>query len=88
MILRIHVTLGSTLFLVSMFQIMAASRASKLKYQIIINQVHVYMSHKKLPMHIQNRLIMYYDYKYKKRFFRETVMKASVSGTSHIYEVS
>lgn len=45
-----------------------------------MNQVNEYMRHKKLPLHMQKKLITFYEYKYKKRYFREIGITDALSG--------
>ncbi|KAK5641304.1 hypothetical protein RI129_009851 [Pyrocoelia pectoralis] len=44
-----------------------------------MNQVHEYMRYKQLPCNIQNRLLTYYEYKFKKKYFREDIITATLS---------
>lgn len=45
-----------------------------------MNQVNEYMRHKKLPMQMQKKLVTFYEYKYKKRYFREIGITDALSG--------
>lgn len=42
------------------------------------------MRHKQLPLPMQKRLIDYYDYRFKKSYFRENTIFPTISGIIHI----
>lgn len=69
-------------------QILISYRTSSTKYQAIMNQVNEYMRHKKLPMEMQKKLTTYYEYKYKKRYFREMGITEALSGNLRILHTS
>lgn len=63
-----------------LLQLMKSYRISIMKYQCIINQVKQYMKHKTLPVHMQHKLLNYYEYKFQKRYFREQGITENLSG--------
>ncbi|KAK1132864.1 hypothetical protein K0M31_014232 [Melipona bicolor] len=50
---------------------MAGRKASKLKFQEIINQLGAYTCQKQLPTHMKIRLLAYYYYRFRNSYFRE-----------------
>ncbi|KAG5864195.1 hypothetical protein JTB14_021661 [Gonioctena quinquepunctata] len=50
------------------------SKSMKIRFLEVINQVDEYMSQKKLPINLRERIRKYYDFRYQKRFFREDVI--------------
>ncbi|CAD1469821.1 unnamed protein product, partial [Heterotrigona itama] len=58
-------------FQVMLIQIKAGRKASKLKFQEIINQLSAYTCQKQLPAHMKTRLLAYYYYRFRNSYFRE-----------------
>ncbi|RZC37588.1 cNMP binding domain containing protein [Asbolus verrucosus] len=54
-------------------------RSLEIKYFETISQVKAYMSQKHLPMHMQLKLLQFYDYKYNKKFFQERNISSLLS---------
>ncbi|KYM93551.1 Potassium/sodium hyperpolarization-activated cyclic nucleotide-gated channel 2 [Cyphomyrmex costatus] len=65
---------------VTILQLLESSAKPKLKYQRIIHEVKEYIHQKKLPLHLQNKLIFYYKYRYYDSFFKENIISDTVSG--------
>lgn len=77
----IHFFLTSVMFL----QVKRNSKAAKSKYQEIINQIGAYARQKQLPFQIKNRLLEYYNYRFKENFFREKNIQSILSGSSFTF---
>lgn len=58
---------------------METQNASKRKYQEILNQLKAYMRIKKFPMKLQERLKYFYNKKFNKSYFQETVILDALS---------
>lgn len=54
--------------------------ASKTKFLVIMNQVVAYARHKQLPLHMKNRLLAYYQYRFRNSYFHEKSLLANLSG--------
>lgn len=61
-------------------QIKANSKAAENKYKEIINQIDAYARQKQLPLQMKNRILEYYDYRFKNNFFREKNILDNLSG--------
>ena len=68
-------------FQVMLIQITAGRKASKLKFQEIINQLSAYTCQKQLPTHMKIRLLAYYYYRFRNSYFREKNILSKLSGT-------
>lgn len=55
-------------------------KASKSKFQEIINQVSAYTRKKQLPLHMKRRLLHYYYYRFRNSYFREKLILSNLSG--------
>ncbi|KAF7384845.1 hypothetical protein HZH66_011931 [Vespula vulgaris] len=67
-------------YIIIMFlQVKRNSKAAKSKYQEIINQIGAYARQKQLPFQIKNRLLEYYNYRFKENFFRERNIQSILS---------
>lgn len=53
--------------------------SSKLKYQAALAHLSQYMSHKQLPRKTQNRIVEYYEFRFQRRFFRESEILSILS---------
>lgn len=60
---------------VLIFQMIMSSLSSRVKYNEIMDQLQNYMKHKKLPIHLQKKMVMYYKYRFQKTYFRESGVK-------------
>lgn len=60
-------------------EITASSNASETKYEEIMYQLHEYMVTKKLSASLRNRLIIYYENKFQKHYFRESSILSTLS---------
>lgn len=47
------------------------TRSSTRKYVEMVRELQEYMRYKQLPVHLQNRLLKYYEFKYQKSYFNE-----------------
>ncbi|GJQ71734.1 hypothetical protein Trydic_g11427 [Trypoxylus dichotomus] len=50
------------------------------KYFELVSELKDYMGHKRLPVHLQKRLLSYYEFRYEKTYFRENEILATISG--------
>lgn len=63
-----------------------SSAASECKYEELLQSLMIFCQRKKLPYELRERLILYYEYKFQKHYFKENVIMASLS--EHLqYEV-
>lgn len=74
-----HVELLS-LFLARIMEVVMAKTSSSHKYVEMVRQLKEYMRHKQLPEYMQHRLILYYEFRFQKSFFRENEILNTVSG--------
>ncbi|XP_034177734.1 potassium/sodium hyperpolarization-activated cyclic nucleotide-gated channel 1 isoform X2 [Osmia lignaria lignaria] len=65
--------------IVMLVHIKAGRRASKSKFQEIMNQVIAYTIQKQLPSHMKNRLLAYYYYRFRNSYFREKLILQNLS---------
>ncbi|XP_076392816.1 potassium/sodium hyperpolarization-activated cyclic nucleotide-gated channel 4 [Megachile rotundata] len=65
--------------IVMLIHIKASRRASKSKFQEIMNQVIAYTIQKQLPAHMKNRLQAYYYYRFRNSYFREKLILQNLS---------
>ncbi|XP_014605251.1 PREDICTED: potassium/sodium hyperpolarization-activated cyclic nucleotide-gated channel 1-like [Polistes canadensis] len=62
-----------TWFLIArLVQYFKGTNSSKLRYQSAVGQLTKYMRHKQLPRHTQRRIIDYYEFRFQRRYFRES----------------
>ncbi|GJQ76306.1 hypothetical protein Trydic_g2033 [Trypoxylus dichotomus] len=72
--------------IVIVLQAIGTANASESKYEELMRQIYHYLRFKKMPMYINLRLQMYYEYRYQKRYFREQSIMLTLS--EHlIYEI-
>lgn len=57
---------------VLVYEMILYKLSTQTKYSQIINQLQHYMRHKQLPLHIQKKLLLYYEYRFEKAYFRES----------------
>ncbi|XP_074034566.1 potassium/sodium hyperpolarization-activated cyclic nucleotide-gated channel 1 isoform X3 [Leptinotarsa decemlineata] len=50
------------------------SRNMEIKFVEIINQVEEYMAQKQLPFDLRKRIIQFYNFKYQKKYFKDTMI--------------
>ncbi|XP_053985509.1 potassium/sodium hyperpolarization-activated cyclic nucleotide-gated channel 2-like [Hylaeus volcanicus] len=84
-----HLLLSSTLMvmgrvlecfiIVMIIQIKAGTKASTSKFQEIMNQLKAYTRQKQLPLHMKNRLLAYYQYRFRNSYFREKWLLSNLS---------
>lgn len=67
------------LLLILILQYVCSGGSAQSKYQEIVSQVQEYMRYKQLPCDIQNRIMSCYEYRFQKKYFREDVIKATMS---------
>ncbi|KAG5896418.1 hypothetical protein JTB14_022500 [Gonioctena quinquepunctata] len=74
---------GSSLFciyiLAMIMEINTGKTSSAHKYDSMERQLKEYMRHKQLPTHMRTRILTYYEFKFQKRYFRETEILATIS---------
>ncbi|XP_015439732.1 PREDICTED: LOW QUALITY PROTEIN: potassium/sodium hyperpolarization-activated cyclic nucleotide-gated channel 4-like [Dufourea novaeangliae] len=85
-----HLILSSVLMLagrlldcyivVMLIQIKAGAKQSKSKFHEIMNQVIAYTIQKQLPPHMKNRLLTYYQHRFRYSYFREKTILVNLSG--------
>ncbi|KAI4494319.1 hypothetical protein M0802_009002 [Mischocyttarus mexicanus] len=64
------------LYILQLFESLAES---KLKYHEIIHGVKNYVKEKKLPKHLQDKLLAYYEYRFQGHFFKEQAISNTLS---------
>ncbi|OAD60868.1 Potassium/sodium hyperpolarization-activated cyclic nucleotide-gated channel 4 [Eufriesea mexicana] len=84
-----HIILSSVLVIIGralesyiavmLIQIKAGRKASKAKFQEIINQLSAYTRQKQLPKHMRIRLVAYYYYRFRNSYFREKSILRNLS---------
>ncbi|KAB0800754.1 hypothetical protein PPYR_06493 [Photinus pyralis] len=67
------------ILLILILQYVCSGGSAESKYQEIVSQVQEYMRYKQLPCDIQNRIMTCYEYRFRKKYFREEVIKATMS---------
>ncbi|KAJ9575889.1 hypothetical protein L9F63_007201, partial [Diploptera punctata] len=68
------------LMLVLTYQVRSAMIASKRIYQSMEQELREFMKHNRLPMDLQKRILMYYDFRFRKRYFREQEILETLTG--------
>lgn len=56
-------------------------RSSSNKYQEMVRQLKEYMHHLQLQHALQQKILLYYEFRFRKSYFRESEILSSVSGT-------
>lgn len=67
------------LLITKVMQFFKGTNSSRLKYQGTVAQLKQYMRHKQLPYPTQKRIIEYYEFRFQRRFFRESVIIHTLS---------
>lgn len=57
-----------------------SSYEAETAYYQYINQAQAYMRHKQLPNDKQQRVIAFFDYRFRKSYFKEAAVIATLSG--------
>ncbi|XP_074036622.1 potassium/sodium hyperpolarization-activated cyclic nucleotide-gated channel 1 isoform X1 [Leptinotarsa decemlineata] len=74
---------GSSLFciyiLAMIMEINTGKTSSAHKYDSMERQLKEYMRHKQLPAPMRTRILTYYEFKFQKRYFRESEILATIS---------
>ncbi|CAG9813020.1 unnamed protein product [Phaedon cochleariae] len=74
---------GSSLFciyiLAMIMEINTGRTSSAHKYDAMERQLKEYMRHKQLPTYMRTRILTYYEFKFQKRYFRESEILATIS---------
>ncbi|KAK2579650.1 hypothetical protein KPH14_011575 [Odynerus spinipes] len=65
--------------LVIILQLVESLAEPELKYQEITYGVENYIKEKKLPKHLQEKLLAYYEYRYQGNFFKEHAISSTLS---------
>lgn len=61
-----------------------SSYEAETAYYQYINQAQAYMRHKQLPDDKQQRVIAFFDYRFKKSYFKEAAITETLSGSIDI----
>lgn len=61
-------------------QLVESAAEPELKYQQIMYRVKEYIHEKKLPEHLKNKLIAYYEYRFQGSYFKEKAIFSTLSG--------
>ncbi|KAI4454783.1 i[[h]] channel isoform e [Holotrichia oblita] len=69
----------SAYIIVIVLQAIGTANASESKYEELMRQLYHYLKFKRMPLHIHLRLQMYYEYRFRKRYFREQSIMATLS---------
>lgn len=64
---------------VVVLEIVNSANASEAKYEEIMYQLQEYMVNKKLPVNLRKRLVMYYESRFQKHYFREHAILSTLS---------
>lgn len=64
---------------VMVFEVTGSANASESKYEEIMYQLKEYMRTKKLPIGLRKRLVLFYENKFQKHYFREQAILATLS---------
>ncbi|XP_076766950.1 potassium/sodium hyperpolarization-activated cyclic nucleotide-gated channel 1 [Xylocopa sonorina] len=65
--------------LTHVMQFFKGANSSRLRYQGTVAQLRQYMRHKQLPYPTQRRIIQYYEFRFQRRFFRESEIIQTLS---------
>ncbi|EZA61728.1 Potassium/sodium hyperpolarization-activated cyclic nucleotide-gated channel [Ooceraea biroi] len=65
--------------IVKILHLLESSTEPEVKYQRIIDKVKKYIRQKKFPQYLQDRLILYYEYRYQGSFFKENIISDTLS---------
>ncbi|KAK5643493.1 hypothetical protein RI129_007338 [Pyrocoelia pectoralis] len=60
--------------------ILKATTSSRHKYVEMVRQLKQYMYHRQLPEYMQRRILKYYEFRFQKRYFRESEILSTISG--------
>lgn len=55
------------------------SRLMEITYAEVINQLQEYMRQKQLPLNLRNRILQYFAFKYRNRYFKESLINSLLS---------
>lgn len=69
-----------SLFLARISQILTTTTSSNQRYLELVRELKEYMRHKKLPEHMQNRFLTYYEFRFQKSYFKESEILSTISG--------
>lgn len=60
-------------------EIMKGKTSAAHKYVEMERQLKDYMRHKQLPMHMRSRILIYYEFRFQKSYFRENEILDTIS---------
>lgn len=60
-------------------EINSGKTSSEHKYDEMERQLKEYMRHKQLPSYMRTRILTYYEFKFQKRYFRESEILSTIS---------
>lgn len=60
-------------------EIMKGKTSAAHKYVEMERQLKDYMRHKQLPMHMRSRILIYYEFRFQKSYFRENEILNTIS---------
>lgn len=60
-------------------EIMKGKTSATHKYVEMERQLKDYMRHKQLPMHMRSRILIYYEFRFQKSYFRENEILDTIS---------
>lgn len=63
-----------------MMMILNKDSSSTNKYQQLLQQLTEYVRYKELPERLRKRIVLYFEYKYQRRFFKEQEIMTTISG--------
>lgn len=69
----------SAYIIVIVLQAIGTANASESKYEELMRQLYHFLKFRRMPLHIHLRLQMYYEYRFRKRYFREQSIMATLS---------
>ncbi|XP_014616306.1 PREDICTED: potassium channel GORK-like, partial [Polistes canadensis] len=75
----ILLTFGKGYMILLILQLFESLAESELKYHEIIHGVTNYVKEKKLPKHLQDKLLAYYEYRFQGHFFKEQAISNTLS---------
>lgn len=66
--------------LAKVIEVVTAWTSSTHKYDELVRQLKEYMRHKECPEYMQKRLLCYYEFRFRKSYFRESEILNTISG--------
>ncbi|KAK6629747.1 hypothetical protein RUM43_003565 [Polyplax serrata] len=78
-LLLVTVNLTNIVFLGHLIQIFGLQNTSFVQYEEMIQEVHKFLIQENLPKHIHNKVVKYFEFRYRHRYFREKIILETLS---------